>query len=155
MGRNVNDMEKPLKIDIDLPHDALRFLPHRPPMLFVDTLLERSGDTAVGSATMPQIAGFTGNSTGFPEVFVEIIAQTVAMANGYDACCEGKVIREGMLVGVDDFSFEGNTEPGATLRVVVEKTFEFGAIKIIHGEVFCEGKLIVRGDIKVWENIDG
>lgn len=145
-------MRKPAPEEIQLPQDGSRFLPHRPPMLLVDELLERSGNMAVGSAVVPEGGVCCGGKSGFPELFVEIIAQTVAMANGYDAFRNGEKIREGMLVGIDSFSIAGTAELGRMLRIVTEKTFEFGAVRIIHGDVFCDGKLVAQGDIKVWEN---
>jgi 3-hydroxyacyl-[acyl-carrier-protein] dehydratase len=136
-----------------LPQKAISLLPHRPPMLLVDELLERSGDRAVGLAITPQAGICTDPKYDFPEIFVEVIAQTVAMANGFDALTSGQEINDGMLVGIDSFRFVGEVEPASRLRVVTEKTFEFGAVKIIHGEIFCEDQLVAQGDIKVWEDL--
>jgi 3-hydroxymyristoyl/3-hydroxydecanoyl-(acyl carrier protein) dehydratase len=58
-----------------------------------------------------------------------------------------------MLVGIDSFQFISSVDQGAKLRVVTEKTFEFGAVKIIHGEIFCDERLVAQGDIKVWEDL--
>lgn len=121
-------------------------------MRFVDTLLERSGERAVASGVMPASGICFDDQFIFPEYFVEVVAQAVAMANGYDAACAGEKMSGGMLVGIDTFRFSGSVSPGAELKIVTEKTFEFGAVRIIHGEVFCDGRLVAEGDIKVWED---
>lgn len=131
--------------------EALPLLPHEPPMLFVDSLVERSGDKAVGMAKMP-VSGICFDETDPFSEFLEIVAQTVAMANGYDALCCGEKMSRGMLVGIDSFSIISKPRPGQSLQIEIEKTFEFGAVKIIHGEVACEGLLVAQGDIKVWED---
>ncbi|WP_163335662.1 ACP dehydratase [Desulfopila sp. IMCC35008] len=142
-----------MKDHCQLPHEALSLVPHRPPMLFVGELLERSGNIAVGSATMPESGICTDVEYDFPEYFVEVVAQTVAMANGYDAKKNGQEMNDGLFVGIDSFRLFGTVAPGARLRVVTEKTFEFGAVKIIHGDLFCEEQLVAQGDIKVWEDL--
>lgn len=136
---------------VQLPIAGEKLIPHRPPMLFVEYLTEREGDRAVGSVRVPVSGLCLDEARVFPEFFVEVIAQTVAMANGYDALCCGQRMNDGMLVGVDSFEMEEVPDPGAELRVVIEKTFEFGAVTLIHGELFSEGRAVARGDIKVWE----
>lgn len=132
---------------------AIDLLPHREPMLFVNALIERFADKAVGTAVLPASGICINNGTLLPEFFIEIIAQTTAMANGFDSQRSGRVINDGMLVGIDSFQINGCGEAGATLRVCTEKVFAFGAVKIIHGEVFAGDELLASGDIKVWENM--
>ena len=138
---------------IELPCPAEMLLPHRPPMLLIDRLIERKGDMAVAEACVPQNGLCVDKEHGLlPEFFIEIIAQTMAAVNGYDALLDGKKINDGFLVGLDNFSC--NTVPLShkTLHIKVEKTFEFGDVKIIRGEVLCNDVQLVMGEIKVWEN---
>jgi 3-hydroxymyristoyl/3-hydroxydecanoyl-(acyl carrier protein) dehydratase len=118
---------------VELPCPAEMLVPHRPPMLLIDRLIERKGDMAVAEARVPQKG---------PCVDV----------NGYDALLEGKKPNDGFLVGIDDFSWNTAPLPNKTLQVKVEKTFEFGVVKIIRGEVLCNDVLLAKGEIKVWEN---
>lgn len=145
--------EKTVSVDRSLPMPADILLPHRPPMLFVDSLLERYGDKAKGGAVMPDrgICYYPGYI--FYEFFIEVVAQTMAMANGYDSLCDGREANDGMLVGIDSFVFRDTAPPGTRLHIIVEKTFELGAIKIVHGEVFHGSALLAQGDIKVWEDL--
>lgn len=132
---------------------AMSLIPHRPPMIFVDHLLKRYDDKAEASAVMPEEGICFDPLQPFSEVFIEIIAQTMAMANGYDALCAGKKMNDGMIVGVDSFSFYITPAPGTFLHIIIEKKFEFGPVRIIHGEVFDGDLLLAEGEIKVWEDI--
>lgn len=146
-------IERSMHKNTKLPMSAIALLPHRPPMLFVDRLLERYGDKAKGEVVMPDRGICFDPDHKFPEFFIEVIAQTMAMANGYDALCDGKNPNDGMLVGIDSFVFAHTAPPGALLHIVIEKSFEFGAVRIIHGEIFHGDVLLAQGDIKVWEDI--
>jgi hypothetical protein len=63
-------------------------------------------------------------------------------------------MNDGMLVGIDSFAFTDAVPQGNRLTVETEKVFEFGAVKIIHGKVFCGDVLLAEGDIKVWEKLE-
>ncbi len=141
--------------DFQLPCPAEKLVPHRPPMLFIDSLLERFGDRATASAVVPEDGICVDPAQGLlPEFLIEVIAQTMAAANGYDALCDGKKNHDGFLVGIDEFAFEATPATGRTIRIEIEKTFEFGAVKIIRGQVFEGDMLLASGTLKVWENED-
>ncbi len=137
----------------ELPMTAEQLLPHRPPMLLVESLIEKLGDSAKAVTTMPKQGICYDPEYQFPEFFIEIIAQAMGMANGYEALCSGEEMIGGMIVGIDSARFFGTAPPGATLSINIEKTFEFGAIKIIHGEVLDGDSLLLACDLKVWEDI--
>ncbi len=146
-------IESLVSAGITLPMEAISLVPHRPPMLFVDYLLKRYEDKAEARAVMVAEGICFDSVQPFPEFFIEVVAQTMAMANGYDALCAGKKMNDGMIVGVDSFSFCNTPVPGTLLHIIIEKTFEFGPVRIIHGEVFDGDLLLAEGDIKVWEDI--
>lgn len=143
--------EKNASKDTALPMAAIALIPHRPPMLLIDSLIERSGDEARAIAVMPNSGICFDPEYAMPEYFIEVVAQTMAMANGYDARVVGKQVQDGLLVGVDRFSFKETASGGTLLHVAIKKTMEFGAIKIVHGEIFNGETLLAEGDLKVWE----
>lgn len=137
-----------------LPMDPLALLPHRPPMLFVERLLERYGEKAIAEAIVPKDGICIEDGRLYAEYLIELIAQTAAMANGYDLLIAGKNFKEGMLVGIDSFALQRLPEPGRHLRIITEKAFEFGPVKLIHGVVSGGDEIICTGDIKVWEQAE-
>jgi len=137
-----------------LPQAAITLLPHRPPMLLADSLVQREKSSAVALATLPTSGLFIFQATILPFYFIELIAQTAALGNCYDAIKNNEHPRDGMLVGIDAFSWPGQPRPGTVVRITTEKTYEFGPVMSIHGEVFDDKHLLAMGDIKVWENLD-
>ncbi|MBU1566928.1 MAG: ACP dehydratase [Proteobacteria bacterium] len=139
---------------ISLPRAANTLLPHKPPMLLVEALVEREGACAVAMATLPAVGLFiTATGHILPEYFIELIAQTAALGNCFDAVTAGNATRNGMLVGVDSFSWPGQPQPGTPVHIETDIAFSFGAMKVIHGEVYAGKALLAVGDIKVWEDL--
>jgi 3-hydroxyacyl-[acyl-carrier-protein] dehydratase len=139
---------------VSLPCPAEMLLPHRSPMLFIDSLVNRVGDKATAVVTVTANSICLDPERGIlPEFFIEIMAQTMAAANGYDALCENKAPRNGFLVGLDKYQLLEKTA-GAILRIEIAKTFEFGPVKIIEGQVFCDDRVLAIGEVKVWEDLE-
>ncbi len=137
----------------DLPQYAHTLLPHKPPMLVVEALVQRQGSHAAAQATLP-IAGLFVTAIGIlPEYFIELIAQTAALGNCYDALMRKIPSHDGMLVGVDAFSWPGQPRPGTPVYIETDIAFAFGAMKVVHGEVYAGAHLLAAGDIKVWEDL--
>jgi len=150
---NLHDQSHAMTTPIELPCVAEQFLPHRPPMLLISRLLERQGDTAVAEAVIPRGGLFVDPEKGLlPEYFIEIIAQTLAATSGYDALLDHAPQNDGFLVGVDNFIWPTQQAEPESVRIHIEKTFEFGGVTIIHGQVLAGEHLLAQGDIKVWEN---
>jgi 3-hydroxymyristoyl/3-hydroxydecanoyl-(acyl carrier protein) dehydratase len=136
-----------------LPQHADTLLPHKPPMLLVEALVQRRGNGAVALTTLP-IAGLFVKAGGIlPEYFIELIAQTAALGNCYDALMHNMATRDGMLVGIDVFSWPGRSQPGMPVYIETDIAFTFGAMKVVHGEVYAGKELLATGDIKVWQDL--
>ncbi len=136
---------------ICLPQAAQNLLPHRPPMLLVKTLAASETSCSIAFATLPTAGIFITEAGILPEYFIELIAQTAALGNCYDAVASGLPPRQGMLVGVDSFSWRGRPVPGSPVRIETKQTYGFGAIKSMYGEVYDGDKMLAAGTIKVWE----
>ena len=157
MTENNNSSSSYLPDDVikkELPVEAESFLPHRAPMLFVERLIEREGDLAVAETTLPSTGIAVCNGRLLPEYFIELIAQTAALANGYDLFCEDKPPTDGMLVGIDSFSTADKATTGHVVRIKTNKTFTFGPVNVIHGSIWDGDLQLASGEIKVWENIE-
>jgi len=121
-------------------------------MLIIHQLLERNDDTTLAEAIVPTDGIFLGPQGGLlPEYFIELIAQSIAAINGFDARKENRPPFIGYLVGIDNFSWIDRALPGETLQVRLKKTFEFQAVTIMEGRVIGPNGLVAYGELKVWE----
>lgn len=134
-----------------LPMAAEKLIRHRPPMLLISELTKREGDNATANANLTKESMFHSDKRGIlPEYYIEIIAQTMAAANGYDNMVEGKGPMDGFIVGLDNFQFKSSNII-KEFTIEIEKTMEFGAMKVLNGEVFANGVSVATAELKVWE----
>lgn len=137
---------------IILPCPAEQLLPHRPPMLLIDTLLERNKDKAVASAKLDENNIFFSKEHGLlSEYFIELVAQTMAAANGFDALQNSGMVKDGFLVGIETFSLHHETHGDDIFRVITFKDMEFGQMQVIDGQVFAGSNCIASVRLKLWE----
>lgn len=148
-------MEKQRGKKVDLPCSAELLLIHRPPMLLIDKLIERQGDDATAIATISPESMFLNEKNDILcEYFIEIIAQTMAAANGYDHLVRGTQPKDGFLVGLDKFVFHYLPDNKDTFHIKTSKTMAFGSMQIVQGEVFVGDISVAAGELKVWEQDD-
>ena len=144
---------KAVRVTDDLPCDAAPLVPHEAPMLLVSRLLKREEDKGFAEveAVAPEEGPFLVDKTVLPEYCIEVMAQAVAVVNGFseDAKREGAA---GFLAGIDDFSWQGQPEPGDRLRVRVYRTLSFGNIHIFSGTITGPSGKLAAGQMKIWIN---
>ncbi len=122
-----------------LPCPAGRLLPHRPPMLLIDQLVERSEDrtTAIATTSLVEKHLFQDPDNKLsPEFFIEIIAQTIAAARGYDGLIDNEQPHSGFLVGLDELVLTDHPIEYSTIQSQIETFFEFGDITIFQGRLY-------------------
>ncbi len=138
---------------ITLPCKALNLLPHRPPMLLLDSLISRSknGATATALLTTESIC-FSQERGIIPEYLIELIAQTIAAVNGYDRAQNNGTILDGFIIAID--SFELIHQPilcnsSLYFHIEVEEIDHLDSLFIYAGNVFQEEQLLAKAELKV------
>ena len=136
-----------------LPCPCEMLIPHRPPMLLIDQLIRRSDTEAEAITSLQEKSPFIDPNKGIlPEIFIEIIAQTTAAANGFDGLINNKKPNAGFLVGLDEFSLTSRPFSECQLRAEIKKMFKFGDITIFQGKLFSGEFLLAAGKIQIWED---
>ncbi|GGN93309.1 3-hydroxyacyl-[acyl-carrier-protein] dehydratase FabZ [Saccharibacillus kuerlensis] len=125
-------------------------IPHRPPFLLVDRILEAEpGKSAVGikNVTVNE-PFFVGHFPGYPVMpgvlIVEALAQVGTVAMMLVEENRGKL---GFFAGIDGFRFRGQVKPGDTLRLEVEMTRFKGKIGKGHAVAKVDGNVVAEGDM--------
>lgn len=127
----------------------LDILPHRPPMLLVDAIVELDPEQrAVGlrEVTEEDCAGHFPGKPVMPGVKIaEALAQVAAVIFLADAVHSGRVV---YLAGLDRFRFRRPVRPGEVLRleVVVEQArrslIRFSASATVDGQRVADGQIL-------------
>ena len=128
----------------------MEILPHRPPMLLVDTITEQSAQGAKGEL---HLTGdeffFQGHFPGapvMPAVFqLEALAQVGAVALLSQEQNRGKTA---FYTSIDKAKFRRMVHPGDTLCMEIELVKQRGPLAVAQGKTFVNGELASEAEIK-------
>lgn len=88
------------------PHGPIAsYLPHRPPMLLIDDVLEASDERFVCRATIRDDCVFAVDRQVHPSAMIEFAAQTCAAGIGVLAAREGNPPKLGLIMGCREMEF--------------------------------------------------
>ncbi len=140
-----------MDMNLKLPIPAESLVPHRPPFLLVDRLLEFTGQIGVVES-VPAPDNLFLDEDGYIEIIamVEIMAQAAAAVKGYSDIRNGRAIRKGFLVDVREFQFKKRCHEGDIILVRVEIAKCFSGFSIVNGSIVCRGREIAAGALKLW-----
>ena len=130
-----------------IPQEILDAIPHRPPFLLVDRILERSDNRLVGEKT------FTGSEDFFAGHYPEYpLVPGVLLCEAAMQC--GAILLSGLFADdsdrvpvatrMNDVRFKRMVRPGETLRMEVELTERMADAFFLTAKVTVEGKVAVR-----------
>jgi predicted hotdog family 3-hydroxylacyl-ACP dehydratase len=127
-------------------------LPHRPPMLWIESLT-RCTETEANATACFKAGDFAAANGAVTETaLVECMAQTVAAAQGQRAHAAGKTGAgiSGMLAAVTDFRIQSPAPLEKLLQIEIRELKRFGPMLLVSGEITCEGKLIALGQLSLY-----
>ncbi len=130
-----------------IPREILDAIPHRPPFLLVDRIVERSETRLVAEKT------FTGSEEFFAGHYPDFpLVPGVLLCEAAMQC--GAVLLSGQFAGesnrvpvatrMNDVRFKRMVRPGETLRMEVELTERLADAFFLTAKVTVEGKTAVR-----------
>jgi len=131
------------------PIPASAYMPQAGAMCVIDTLLAAGNGVGEAEVTIRRSSPFVRGDVIEECVFIEMIAQTIAAASGYERA-ERRGF-EGYLVGVRRFVISGSAAVGDVLRIKVRQFAEFGDFRVVEGAVTRGDQVLARGEVKVLE----
>ncbi len=131
------------------PAQILEWIPHRPPFLFIDEVLELEADRIVTSAQAdPAAPYFQGHYPGNPVMPGVLICECAFQAGalllarrlGKSATAAGTPV----LTRISEAKFRQVVRPGKTLRVEVKLDEELGGAYFMTGRVMVDDRPALR-----------
>ena len=83
-------------------------------------------------------------------VYMEIMAQSAAVMNGFEKYDTGAPDPDGFLIGSQDIDIYAKTSVTDKLTVDIAKTAKFGNFGILYASIKHKDKLIAQGEIKIY-----
>ena len=136
--------------------DVKTLIPHRPPMLLVERIVDVSEKIGLAQAQVPTDHLFLSeDGTLSPEAYCELIAQGFGVCESWRRVQKGLTIDGGgFLASLRDVQFFAPAHVGDTLTIRTEKTEECFDTHIVSGEIFCKDKKLAQATIYIymWKN---
>ena len=129
-----------------LPCDAAPYLPHRPPMVMVERLLE-IGEWSAAEARIAPDNRFLRNGVLEAEALPEIVSQACAAVTGFEQ--DDKGLR-GMLAGMRNVAWFEPVRAGDVLRIEIRETAQIDQYFNVEFRVLrADGALCATGELAI------
>jgi predicted hotdog family 3-hydroxylacyl-ACP dehydratase len=129
-------------------------VPHRPPLLLLDRVLEERENAVAAEAVVDPRAWCANPDGSLPAWFgIELMAQTVAAFSGVRQARKGQPARRGYLLGTRSMTCDLPAfPPGARLRVEAEPVFlDDSGISAFACRILLDGGEVARSVLTTCE----
>jgi predicted hotdog family 3-hydroxylacyl-ACP dehydratase len=133
--------------------DPRNSIPHRPPILCIDRVLEADADHAMAERVVAPGADIEEGEL-WEEGLVEGLAQTAAVLNAFDERKAGRRSRKGMLVGVRRCQIRRRARVGERLTFRVELIRRILPLAVMRCEVRAGDELLASGEMKFYVEVE-
>jgi len=143
--------EKRIDEIVRFPIDAKKLMPHKPPMVFIDTL-EMVGERVASASVTIKKDWFFVDENGFLDeaMYMELIAQAAAALNGFEALSQNSQGFQGFLLGARKLRVFKKACVGDRLGISLFKYAKYGDFGIVKAQVTANCELLAEGEVKIW-----
>jgi 3-hydroxyacyl-[acyl-carrier-protein] dehydratase len=127
----------------------LNYIPQRPPMVMVDTLIEADHEKATSSFQIAPDNIFVEDGKFSEPGLVENIAQTAAAMVGYQCALRNVPVPVGFIAAVKNLKINFIPEAVSTIQTHVTVTNTVMNVSIIEGRVEQSGTLLCTCEMKI------
>ena len=133
-------------------------VPHRAPMILIDTLIEHGPDTLLTQTSITaQSPYFDASIDAVPNyVGIEYMAQSIAALAGVEAKSRGEAIRVGFLLGSRKLQMHiPNYKLGESYQTRVTRLYqEESGLAVFDCQIFHQNTLVAEANVNVFQPQD-
>ena len=129
--------------------DPKAVIPHRPPILCIDRIVETGLEHAVAERVVREGSDIDAGEL-WEEALVEGLAQTAAVLNAHADREQGRTSGKGMLVGVRKFDVTRRACLGERILFRVELIRRITPLTLMRCEARCGDEVLARGEMKFY-----
>ena len=129
--------------------DILKYIPQRPPVVMIDTLIDCTEKETITSLTIESDNMFVENGIFTEAGLMENMAQTAASKVGYECMILNKPVPPGFIGAVKNLEVITYPKVGDTINTRISIENEVFGITLIGGSVSHNGVEIATAEMKI------
>lgn len=130
--------------------EILNYIPQRPPIVMVDTLIEASEKKLVSAFTVPANNIFVDNGCLCESGIVEHIAQTAAAGIGYKQVNAGLAVNLGYIAAIKNLKIMDLPVVNSRLTTSIEVVNEVMEVTIVNAQVTCNNQPVAHCEMRIF-----
>ncbi|MBS4012497.1 MAG: 3-hydroxyacyl-ACP dehydratase [Bacteroidetes bacterium] len=130
--------------------EILKYIPQRPPFVFIDRLIEANGTKIVSGYKIISDNPLVEENMLSESGLIENIAQTAAAGVGYNCISNNKPVIPGFIGAVKKLTVVERPAVNGEIITTVDIVSEVMNATIIHGSVLYNGKVIAECDMNIF-----
>ena len=130
--------------------NILEYIPQRPPMVMVDTLISSTLKSATSGFKVREDNIFLKQDQLDSPGLIENIAQTAAASAGFHFKTNDLPVKVGFIGSIKKLKIHAWPKIGDELTTTIEEVNEVMNVKIIEGSISCNGKLTASCEMKIF-----
>lgn len=130
--------------------EVLNYIPQRPPMVMVDSLLENDDEKTISQYEILEDNIFCENGSFSEAGLIENMAQTAALQNGFQTMQNNDQVRVGFIGAVKKLKIYHLPEVNSTIETTVYSMHNFGNVSIVKAEVRNNSLLIAESELSIF-----
>jgi predicted hotdog family 3-hydroxylacyl-ACP dehydratase len=127
----------------------INFIPQRPPMVMIDTLIQSTDKTATTSLTILPSNIFVEDNYLRESGLIENIAQTAAAMVGHECMVRNVPVPVGFIAAVKDLKINALPQVNSTIQTSITVTNMVMDITIVHGKIEQSGNLLCSCEMRI------
>jgi predicted hotdog family 3-hydroxylacyl-ACP dehydratase len=134
--------------------DFRELIPHRPPMVLIDEVVEYGPTTIRARRTVREGDPFVTADGLEDAALLEVIAQTIAAGDALYAKSKGGRVIKGYLTGLTGVKVHSRAGVGDTIEVTADCLKRMDGMGLFDAQASAGGKPLVEGRFKLFVDID-
>ncbi|HLV24304.1 MAG TPA: hypothetical protein VKY36_05950 [Moheibacter sp.] len=134
---------------ISSPEKILNLIPQRPPFVLVDAIYEHSEKEILSGFTVQENHILVNTQKQLSESgVIEHFAQTVALHQGYNFFLRNEPAPVGYIGSIKNIEIQMLPKVNDEIRTKIVILNQILGVTMVSGEVFLNGKVIARGEMR-------
>jgi predicted hotdog family 3-hydroxylacyl-ACP dehydratase len=136
------------------PDAFIELIPHRPPMVLIDTVTEYGPERIRAERTVRVGDPFVTDDGLDDSALLEVIAQTIAAGDALYARSKGGKVLRGYLTGLTGVKLLGRAAVGETISVTADCLKRMEGMGLFDAKAEADGRVLAEGRFKLFVDID-